>query len=174
MSRKKNASKRTNNSDTTSRISWQIVFVSGLVIGAGLMYATAPLLPPATVIPKIADTAAELSTKDNLPNLEFTFYKDLKNAEIDVTENPHTATPKKEFSYLLQAGSFKYREDADKLRIELLLLNLNAEVEAVTLSSGEAWHRVLVGPLANRSNVAAARAKLAENKIDSLLLEREI
>ena len=89
MSRKKNASKRTNNSDTTSRIPWQIVFVSGLVIGAGLMYATAPLLPPATVIPKIADTAAELSAKDNLPNLEFTFYKDLKNAEIDVAVNPH-------------------------------------------------------------------------------------
>ena len=81
---------------------------------------------------------------------------------------------KKTYSYLLQAGSFKYVKDAENLRVELLLLNLDAAIEAVTLGSGEVWQRVLVGPFSNMSKVAAARTKLAQNRIDSLLLKREI
>ena len=56
----------------------------------------------------------------------------------------------------------------------MLLLNLDAAIEAVTLGSGEVWQRVLVGPFSNMSKVAAARTKLAQNRIDSLLLKREI
>ncbi|MBT6779648.1 MAG: carbamoyl-phosphate synthase small subunit, partial [Porticoccaceae bacterium] len=40
--------------------------------------------------------------------------------------------------------------------------------------SGVVWHRVLVGPFANTSKMASARAKLAQNEIDSLLLKRSL
>jgi len=120
--------------------------------------------------------ARRTSANNKLSDLTFTFYNELKNAEIAVSDERLDAgvSPQKSYSYLLQAGSFKYVKDAENLRVQLLLLNLDAAIEAVTLGSGEVWQRVLVGPFSDMSKVAAARTKLAQNRIDSLLLKREI
>ena len=75
--------------------------------------------------------------------------------------------------YLLQVGSFKSESDADSLRVNLLLLNLDAHIEKVKPKPGETWYRVLVGPMDTRSQVSSARDKLASNRIDSLLLKRK-
>jgi cell division protein FtsN len=74
---------------------------------------------------------------------------------------------------LLQVGSFKSNRDADSLRARLLLLNLNAKIEKVSPRKNETWHRVIVGPFSDRSELADARGKLASNGIDSLLLKRK-
>ncbi|MDE0840864.1 MAG: SPOR domain-containing protein [Porticoccaceae bacterium] len=174
---RKNASATRNNpvADVESP-PWRLSFCAGALLGAAAMYALAPMLPPASVIPKIVEQAADLSPEKKLADLTFTFYNELKNAEIAVPVGPSkdAAQDAINYTYLLQAGSFKYVKDADSLRVELLLLNLEAAVEAVTLGSGEIWHRVLVGPFDNMSKVAAARVKLAQNRIDSLLLKREL
>jgi cell division protein FtsN len=47
-------------------------------------------------------------------------------------------------------------------------------VETSGADTGDIWHRVLVGPFANTSKTAAARAKLSQNDIDSLLIKRKI
>ncbi len=155
---------------------WRLAFFAGSLLGAAAMYVAAPMLPPAKVLPQIAEQATELSADKKRSDLTFTFYNELKNAEIAVPNERLAAgdSAKKTYSYLLQAGSFKYVKDAENLRVELLLLNLDAAIEAVTLGSGEVWQRVLVGPFSNMSKVAAARTKLAQNRIDSLLLKREI
>lgn len=75
--------------------------------------------------------------------------------------------------YLLQVGSFKSEGDADSLRVNLLLLNLDAHIEKVKPKPGETWYRVLVGPMDTRAEVSSARDKLASNRIDSLLLKRK-
>ena len=72
----------------------------------------------------------------------------------------------------MQAGSFKNVQDAENFKVQLLLLNLPAESERVTSKNGDIWHRVLVGPFVNTSKMASARAKLAQNEINSLLLKR--
>ena len=75
--------------------------------------------------------------------------------------------------YLLQAGSFRNEKDADRQRVELILLNLNTHLEKVTLNNGEIWHRVIVGPFHSRSELSKAREVLIGNNIKSLLLKRK-
>lgn len=119
----------------------------------------------------------------------FDFYDLLKESEVIVaetdrpalelppetakaTEEPQSKTEGPQEVYLLQVGSFKSPVDADSLRAALLLINLEAKVEKVSPRPGEVWHRVMVGPMATRSEVTDARSKLASNGIDSLLLKR--
>ncbi|MGB1271593.1 MAG: SPOR domain-containing protein, partial [Endozoicomonas sp.] len=73
--------------------------------------------------------------------------------------------------YLLQAGSFRNAQDADRLRAQLLLQGLNPKVEKVNVGSGETWHRVQLGPFIDRSSLHNAQQVLASQNIDSLLLQ---
>ena len=73
--------------------------------------------------------------------------------------------------YLLQAGSFKQQEDADRRRAELLLLGLEPRVEASSGDNGR-WFRVYLGPFDSRSAMAKARSLTAAQDIDTLLLKR--
>ena len=114
--------------------------------------------------------------KANIQELKFDFYTLLKDNEIlipdDQEAQSNSINPDKNAQYLLQAGSFKNVQDAENRKVQLLLLNLPAVNERVTSKNGDIWHRVLVGPFVNTSKIASARAKLAQNEIDSLLLKR--
>ncbi|WP_160152003.1 SPOR domain-containing protein [Microbulbifer sp. ALW1] len=81
------------------------------------------------------------------------------------------AAPKDELVYILQAASFRDAAEAERLRAQLMLANLEAKVESATDSRGT-WHRVLVGPYDNRSKVAKARSILAEHSLMPLVLKR--
>ena len=152
------------------------VFVMGAVFGAVLMHFTPVLLQkspsPAAAVKEVGETI-----KAEASDLKFDFYTILKNSEIVVpsggTEPGASAQPSDNATYLLQAGSFRLSSQAESLRVKLLLLNLNATVEAVGSSNGEKWYRVLVGPFTDASKMAYARTKLSENAIYSLLLKRK-
>lgn len=90
---------------------------------------------------------------------------------IEAAAAPTAAEP--EFQFILQAGSFRSREDADSLRARLLLLNLSAAVESAGARPGEVWHRVMVGPFNSPENLAQARAALQQNGIDNILVKRK-
>ena len=119
----------------------------------------------------------EAADDTDLPNLTFSFHDMLKDSEIvipDSKQQKGNVVVKKNFSYLLQVGSFRNKPDAEGLRVQLLLLNLTATVETFGAGTGDVWHRVLVGPFANTSKTAAARAKLSQNDIDSLMVKRKL
>lgn len=158
-------------------------FIFGMVFGALLMHFAPALLNPSDS----ADSSKELSistaveeitetVKAEATEVKFDFYTLLKKTEIIVPSNesgePRDLEPEENYTYLLQAGSFKNSSDAEALRVKLLLLNLTATVETVGVST-DRWHRVLVGPFTDTSSMAYARTKLAENAIDSLLLKRK-
>ncbi|MDX5374142.1 MAG: SPOR domain-containing protein [Pseudomonadaceae bacterium] len=73
--------------------------------------------------------------------------------------------------FFLQAGSFRKREDADKVRAQLLLLGQNVQVESGKVRE-ETWHRVLVGPYASREQLATAQKQLAASGFSNLLLQQ--
>jgi len=73
-------------------------------------------------------------------------------------------------NYLLQAGSFQNRQDAENQRARIMLLNMNANVVPGVVS-GRTFHRVQVGPFASRPSTETARDLLSENNIDSILLQ---
>jgi cell division protein FtsN len=75
--------------------------------------------------------------------------------------------------YLLQIGSFRQKDDAESLRGQVTLLNLPTNIEPFKDNLGDRWHRVLVGPFANGSKMAAAQARLAENDLKTLLVKRK-
>jgi cell division protein FtsN len=114
-------------------------------------------------------------TPQEPPKPRFDFYTLLPSQTIDVDVDPgeiaKTRTSQSTVFYLLQAGSFKQREDADRRRAELLLLGLEPKVEETNGDNGR-WFRVYVGPFESRSRLAKARSLTAAQNIDTLLLKR--
>lgn len=125
-----------------------------------------------------ADESEADSREEEAPQPRFDFYQLLKESEVVVNPEPipeEVTRAKREaekMEYILQVGSFKNPGDADRLRAQLLLMNLDARVETVKVRNAETWHRVLVGPFRNQSAMSKARSTLANNQMNSLLLKR--
>ncbi len=58
--------------------------------------------------------------------------------------------------YLIQAGSFRGRKDAESRKAELALLGFESRIKAVDIQ-GESYFRVMVGPLAAKEAAEAQR-----------------
>jgi len=111
------------------------------------------------------------------PKPRFDFYTLLPEQSIDVDVEPaEMAKPRNTVAastevYLLQAGSFRQQDDADRRRAELLLLGLEPKVEEASGDNGR-WFRVYLGPFESRSRMAKARSLTAAQDIDTLVLKR--
>jgi len=111
------------------------------------------------------------------PKPRFDFYTMLpsQSTKVEVEPAPEPVKPRSSNTpdeyYLLQAGSFRQREDADRRRAELLLLGLTPTVEETNGNNGR-WYRVYVGPFESHSEMARARSLTANQNIDTLLLKR--
>ena len=73
-------------------------------------------------------------------------------------------------TYLLQAGSFRSKQQADQLRAKLALLGLETSLQTVSINSKQAWHRVRVGPFSNLRDLNEARRLLQNNGVDAILI----
>jgi cell division protein FtsN len=108
---------------------------------------------------------------------QFDFFTLLPEREVIVPEEQHpqeqSAASQEQYQFILQAGSFKTNADADRRRAELLLLGLEAKIEAVE-ANGDTWHRVYVGPFTSRSKLSKARTTLISEGIETLLLKRKV
>ena len=122
--------------------------------------------------PRAAATRAPV---EEPPKPRFDFYTLLPEQTIEVEVDPgeiakNRTSPSMEL-YLLQAGSFRQREDADRRRAELILLGLEPKIEDTSGDKGRLF-RVVVGPFESRSRLAKARSLTAAQNIDTLLLKR--
>jgi hypothetical protein len=137
--------------------------------------ADAATTPPATVATSTATTSAA-STTNAAANLATppAATPPLTSAPA-ATAAPAAATPAAAPAsadarqYLLQAGSFQDRQDAESRRAKIILLNLNANVVPGVVA-GRTWQRVQVGPFNGRQSAEQARALLSENNIESIPL----
>ncbi|MEM9254227.1 MAG: SPOR domain-containing protein [Pseudomonadota bacterium] len=114
------------------------------------------------------------------PKPRFDFYTMLPEQSIEVEVTPEPVEPAADVSkpiatesdaYVLQAGSFRQREDADRRRAELLLLGLTPNVRETTGDNGR-WFRVYLGPFETRSAMTRARGLTANQNIETLVLKR--
>lgn len=133
---------------------------------------TAQAPAPVTATPEPAP-----EKKQELPKPRFDFYTLLEESEeiVPATEPKEAAeqTPSEPaMEYLLQVGSFRRAQDAESLRAQLILLNLDARTEEVTIRGNERWHRVVIGPFDNQSRLAKARSTLVSNRYNALVLKR--
>lgn len=95
------------------------------------------------------------------------------------TASPRTAAPEPSgtpkapltLQYFLQAGSFRKQTDAERVRAQIILLGQNVRVESGTVRE-ETWYRVLVGPFANKDQLAGAQKQLASGGFSNLLQQQ--
>ncbi len=136
-----------------------------------------------TVVKTEKKTAAVSSKKSNKPR--FDFYTILPEMEVVVPDpepepvksrsgkvkiSGGVATTTSKADYMLQMGSFKKYADADRLKASLALVGLSAEIQKFNLDGGGTFHRVRSGPY-TRGQVNKLRAKLKQNKINSLVIK---
>lgn len=148
---------------------------AGVLTGVFLsfLFYLGTLPPPAGVT---RQTQGPAETASTAPEPRFDFYTLLPEQTIDVEVEPEPVTRPRAgqepaVRYLLQAGSFRQRDDADRRRAELLLLGLDPKVEETSGENGR-WYRVYLGPFDSHASMSRARSLTAGQDIDTLLLKR--
>ena len=111
----------------------------------------------------------------------FDFYTILPELEVIIPDeeirmkkprsHKESAQVKKDGSYILQAGSFKRYDQADRRKAKLALLGVTANIQRVTLHDNEVWYRVKVGPFNDLKRVNNIRTKLFKNNINAIPLK---
>ena len=89
-------------------------------------------------------------------------------AEADKQKDSETALAPGH--YILQVASFRSMNDADSLKAQLTLLGFQPVVQTVAINSDEKWHRVRIGPYADRDALEAARIRLRADGHDNPLV----
>lgn len=121
-------------------------------------------------------TTTKNNTKEDKPSEpKFNFYTILPELEILIPEsetqppksNSVNTAPEDNKQYVLQAGSFKNKGDADKLKASLALLGFEAHIQNVTVNS-TTWHRVRVGPYSQSNDLYDKIEQLKENNIKAI------
>jgi cell division protein FtsN len=73
--------------------------------------------------------------------------------------------------YILQMGSFRRFEDADRMKAKLALIGIEAEVQKVSINNRDTYHRVRSGPYHGQRQLNAVRRLAKENNISSLVIK---
>ena len=119
--------------------------------------------------PKSAKTPAETTKQEDKPG--FRFYEMLPESEV-VPPKVEEYTPgptQTDFNYLLQSGSFRSKEDAERQRAQIAFQGLRASTQRIDLDNGSVWYRVNVGPFTSRSQMNSAIDKLVSLNIQPLV-----
>jgi len=99
-----------------------------------------------------------------------------KEAEVATAASasaPAPAAVAPESSYLLQVGSFRKAEDADRVKAQLALLGFHARVHKVSDSRGGQWYRVRVGPIAGATALKTVRDRLTSNGYKTMVIRSD-
>jgi len=109
---------------------------------------------------------------------KFNFYTILPELEILIPESetqPPNSRPANDATednkqYVLQAGSFKNKIDAEKLKASLALLGFEAHIQSVTVND-TAWHRVSTGTYTHSNDLYDKIEQLQQNGIKAMPME---
>lgn len=154
-----------------AKIAW---FASGMLVGVfvSFLFYLWQFVPedPAAIADK--PTAQIISDKE-IVEMDYDFYDLFPSAEVPIVEEYNNkgkkAQVEEDYAYLLQAGSFRSKDDADRLRGELILQGFEVFTKKVEQASG-VWHRVLVGPFDSKLLVNRTRNTLAAADIETIQL----
>ncbi len=175
---KKNRSKprRRSRAPKSSVPAWVWLF-TGAVLGAFIMFLTylSGVAPGPRPLPQVADSGPT-ADEAALPKPRFDFYKLLKESEVVVDTQPLPDTRSAQdagSAYMIQVGSFDSHARADRMRAELILLNLEASIETGQVG-GKTAYRVMVGPFLSNATLDQARGILISNNFKPFTRKRKI
>lgn len=170
-----------------SQIPGWVWLFTGTVLGAFIMFLSylsdLPESEQTLSKPKAAAASAKPKPSKNrntdVPKPRFDFYQLLEEDKVEAPRSdnkPSSRTAAKTsepIEYLMQVGSFKQPEDADRLRAELLMMNLDVNIEEFKKRNNDRYFRVLVGPYASRNTMSKDRSTLSSNNIDVWVITRK-
>ena len=107
------------------------------------------------------------------PEARFDFYTLLPAISVDTPDNEGTqASRQGTLPYIIQAGSFKTREQADKLKATLALQGLEARIQTVIINPSESWYRVYMGPFDTKADALGLQQNLEDGQnLNSVILK---
>jgi cell division protein FtsN len=73
--------------------------------------------------------------------------------------------------YVLQAGSYRQQSEADRIRAQLKMQGIDANVQRVSVDE-DVWHRVRIGPIPDLTELNRLRARLRAADFDDALVIR--
>lgn len=163
---------------TSSRRFSASSFGAGMVVGAAVcmiaIYVVDDPRGPDSTSTAASGAPAEGADPQGGPRYEF--FERLPGAEVATDTEPYeTLTPGgyvEPTEYLVQAGSFRVQDDANRLRARLMLTGVGADISINTLDDeDEVWHRVVVGPFNSKSDAEQTMASLRQHDVLPILLE---
>ncbi|TDT37031.1 sporulation related protein [Halospina denitrificans] len=127
-------------------------------------------------VPTISAPQTDTGEKER-EDPEFRFYEMLPESEV-MTPNTEAYEPEPDLAaqdreYILQAGSFRTREDAERQRAQVGFQGLRAQITEVSVEGNKTWYRVMVGPYGSRSDMNKAVDRLVSINIQPLVRERK-
>lgn len=178
----KNTSRRKTNKTTVSQMRLFVTAVVTVIFMLGLFALNKISLentstnnsPANTAGHQKADKSTAIPAHESEAE-EYTFYSKLKDFEVLIPENTGYESQReleKNYFYLIQAGSFKTGEQAERRLVELKLLALDPKVSSAVNSSGNLWYRVRLGPFKSRREMAAVRNTIISNGIEAMVMRR--
>ncbi|MGO1502951.1 MAG: SPOR domain-containing protein, partial [Marinobacter sp.] len=129
-----------------------------------------PSAGPQPVVDKTTRQPAAAITKPQEKKQAFRFYDMLPESEVIPPKvDEYTPGPAKQtYDYIVQSGSFRTKQDAERQRAQIAFMGLRASVQNIELDSGSVWYRVNVGPFTSRSQMSSAVDKLVSINIQPL------
>lgn len=164
-----------------------LMLVALILIGSfgyGLYYlnSTRGIVTEEDSLQEVVKKATQTAPAETKPvskdkgSTQFEFYSLLpKQAPVLSSEpqsRPASSEPAKNYHFMLQAGAFKQKADAERRRAELILSGYEAQLEPTKYNNGQTWYRLLIGPFTSQSKLAKARSELLQNNIETLVIKR--
>lgn len=127
---------------------------------------------------EVLETAESNNASSKKDEPKFNFYTILPELEVLIPDSetqppksrPDNGTSEDNKQYILQAGSFKNKNDAEKLKASLALLGFVAHIQSVTVNSTP-WHRVRIGPYSQSNDLYDKIDQLQQNGIKAMPME---
>jgi cell division protein FtsN len=160
-------------------------FAAGLTVGLAVALAVYVVDRQKTPVveakplpkPKTAKSADSGEVEAETSAAQYDFYNMLPKFEVVVPEkgsNAHRDTTpapvEQPGAYVLQVGSYRNRDDAERLRAKVAKLGIDARVQHVAIDADE-LHRVLIGPLRDLAKLNATRRELRAASIDAIMYQ---
>ena len=129
--------------------------------------------------PKPANTADTNKPKFDfytiLPELEVIIPKEEIQSKPSAKTDTKTPTKVAKLTQplMLQAGSFRQHEEADKLKARLALQGISASIQTVRINHNETWHRVRIGPISEVQRLHETQRKLKSMGVASIIVKKK-
>jgi cell division protein FtsN len=120
-----------------------------------------------TGTPEAEEGAKNYDFYDMLPNFEVVVPE--KDREVSRERDNTPAKIERPGAYVLQAGSYRKQEEADRICAQLKVQGIDAKVQRVAVDE-DVWHRVRIGPITDLAELNRLRTRLRAADLDALVI----